>query len=167
MESHPVMFLVTFGFAFAKLTIRLVLTTVSFGEVDLWDSSLVAPLFLCLHLLLSATSMSLPVSSALMGSMVYSVMDFARFFTYASWDIRDALDVWIFSVKYPVGDPRCKNGNNGLYLNGLNNDELLKKARLDALNGAKKSLLKIKQNGQKLGLSKALAGCRKVKKCLN
>uniref|UniRef100_A0A090XCN7 Putative conserved plasma membrane protein n=1 Tax=Ixodes ricinus TaxID=34613 RepID=A0A090XCN7_IXORI len=119
MESHPVMFLVTFGFAFAKFSqSALVLTTVSFGEVDLWDSSLVAPLFLCLHLLLSATSMSLPVSSALMGSIVYSVMDFARFFTYASWDIRDALDVWIFSVKYPVGDPRCKNGNNGLYLNG-------------------------------------------------
>uniref|UniRef100_A0A090XDM1 Putative conserved plasma membrane protein n=1 Tax=Ixodes ricinus TaxID=34613 RepID=A0A090XDM1_IXORI len=123
MESHPVMFLVTFGFAFAKLTIRLVLTTVSFGEVDLWDSSLVAPLSLCLHLLLSATSMSLPVSSALMGSMVYSVMDFARFFTYASWDIRDALDVWIFPVKHPVGDPRCKNGNNGLYLERTRNND--------------------------------------------
>lgn len=162
MDSHPVMFLVTFGFAFAKLTIRLVLTIVCNGEVDLWDSSLVAPLFLCLHLLLSTTPKSLPVSSALMCSMVYSVMDFARFFTYASWDIRDALDVWIFSIKYPAGDPRCKNGNNGLYLNGLNNDELLKKARLDALKGAKSSLLKIKQKGQKLGLAKALAGCSKV-----
>lgn len=125
--AHPVMFLVTYGFAFAKITIRLVLTTVSFGELDLWDSSLVAPLFLCLNSLLSSTPLSLPVSSALMCSMVYSMMDFARYFTYASWDVREALDVWIFSLKYPVGDPRCRNGQNGVYLTGLNNDEILRK----------------------------------------
>lgn len=101
------------------------------------------------------------------GTQVYSVMDFARYFTYASWDLRDALDLWIFSLKYPEGDPRRKGGQNGLYLNGLNNKELLRKVRQGALDGAKASLLRVKQTGRRLGrLPKALR--RSVtKECLN
>ncbi|XP_037277095.2 choline/ethanolaminephosphotransferase 1-like [Rhipicephalus microplus] len=168
MIAHPVMFLVTYGFAFAKITIRLVLTTVSYGELDLWDSSLVAPLFLCLNALLSTTPLSLPISSALMCAMVYSVMDFARYFTYASWDMRDALDVWIFSLKYPVGDPRCRNGNNGVYLTGLNNEELLKKTLPEASAAGVGAVSSngTKQKGGKLRLRKYL-GRSVGKECLN
>ncbi|XP_064482379.1 cholinephosphotransferase 1-like isoform X2 [Ornithodoros turicata] len=125
MQDHPTLFLVTFGFAYAKLIVTLVMTSVSYGDMDKWDSSLVAPLFLCLNLLL----MSLPIQSALLCSMVYSIMDFARYFTYASWDLRDALDLWIFSIKYPKGDSRRRAGLNGIYLNGLNNKFLLKNAK--------------------------------------
>ncbi|KAH8026145.1 hypothetical protein HPB51_016456 [Rhipicephalus microplus] len=168
MIAHPVMFLVTYGFAFAKITIRLVLTTVSYGELDLWDSSLVAPLFLCLNALLNATPLSLPISSALMCAMVYSVMDFTRYFTYASWDMRDALDVWIFSLKYPVGDPRCRNGNNGVYLTGLNNEELLEKTRTEASATGVGAVSSngTKQKGGKLRLRKYL-GRSVGKECLN
>uniref|UniRef100_A0A1E1XMC4 Putative sn-12-diacylglycerol ethanolamine-and cholinephosphotransferase n=1 Tax=Amblyomma sculptum TaxID=1581419 RepID=A0A1E1XMC4_AMBSC len=161
MIAHPVMFLLTYGFAFAKITVRLVMTTASYGELDLWDSSLVAPLFLCLNALLSATPLSLPISSALMCSMVYSMMDFARYFTYASWDMRDALDVWIFSLKYPAGDPRRRSGQDGVYLTGLNNEELIKKARSASSSCASSST---KQKGGKLRLQKYLS---RGKGCLN
>lgn len=53
-------------------------------------------------------------------------MDLARYFTYISWDMREALDVWIFSIKYPPGHPKFhKNKNQGIYVNGLNNNEVL------------------------------------------
>uniref|UniRef100_A0A1E1X7Y2 Putative sn-12-diacylglycerol ethanolamine-and cholinephosphotransferase n=1 Tax=Amblyomma aureolatum TaxID=187763 RepID=A0A1E1X7Y2_9ACAR len=166
MIAHPVMFLLTYGFAFAKITIRLVMTTVTYGELDLWDSSLVAPLFLCLNALLSATPLSLPISSALMCSMVYSMMDFARYFTYASWDMRDALDIWIFSLKYPVGDPRRRSGQDGVYLTGLNNEELIKKARLASASCASVASTSTKQKGGKLRFQKYLSR-NMGKGCLN
>lgn len=129
MHDHPTLFLVTFGFAFAKLIVALVMTSVSYGDADLWDSSLVAPLFLCLNMWLSSIPVSLPTQSALLCSMVYSIMDFARYFTYATWDLRDALDLWIFALKYPEGDPRRRAGQYGIYVNGLNNEDELKKAK--------------------------------------
>lgn len=56
-------------------------------------------------------------------------MDLARYFTYISWDMRDALDVWIFSLKYLPGHPKFhKNANHGVYINGLNNNEVLSSA---------------------------------------
>lgn len=56
-------------------------------------------------------------------------MDLARYFTYISWDMREVLDVWIFSLKYPPGHPKFqKNENKGIYINGLNNNEVLSSA---------------------------------------
>lgn len=115
-----IVFILTFGFAFAKLTTKLVMTNVSRGDMDRWDGCLVAPLLLCANAFLWL----LPDHTALLCTLVYSVMDFARYFTYASWDLRDALDLWIFSLKYPPGHPHCRNGNLGYYVNGLNNAEI-------------------------------------------
>jgi hypothetical protein len=54
-------------------------------------------------------------------------MDLARYFTYASWDLRVALDVSIFTLKYPVGHPKNRRDAGGVYANGLNNETLVKK----------------------------------------
>lgn len=55
-------------------------------------------------------------------------MDVARYFTYISWDMREALDAWIFTLKYQPGHPKFGRGNQGVYINGLNNNEVLASA---------------------------------------
>ncbi|XP_035230368.1 cholinephosphotransferase 1-like [Stegodyphus dumicola] len=123
-DPNPSLFVIAFGFAYAKLTVKLVITNVTYADMDLWDSSLVAPLLLCLNTYLPSVYM-LPPSTALLCGLVYNLMDVARYFTYISWDLREALDVWIFSLKYPPGHPKFRRSNQGVYVNGLNNNEVL------------------------------------------
>ncbi|XP_054713177.1 cholinephosphotransferase 1-like [Uloborus diversus] len=137
-HSSPCVFVIAFGFAYAKLSVKLVITNVTSADMDLWDSSLIAPLLLCLNTYLPLSYM-LPISTALLCGLVYNLMDVARYFTYVSWDLRDALDIWIFTLKYLPGHPKCRNGNNGVYINGLNNNEVLSSApKLVAETGAQK-----------------------------
>ena len=93
------------------------------GDVDYWDSSLTTPLLLATNTRFIAL---LHPKTALLCAFVYSLMDLSRYFTYCSWDLRVALDLWIFSIKYPVGHPKNKRSLLGYYVNGLNNDSVLK-----------------------------------------
>ena len=95
----PSVFILSFGFCFAKLTITLVMVNISKGEMEPLDSSLVVPVLLVAN---SCFSLLHPYTALLCG-LVYSIMDALRYFTYSSWDLRLALDVNIFSIKYPVG----------------------------------------------------------------
>ncbi len=92
------------------------------GEVEIWDTSLIAPLLLTTN---SRYLSLLHPKTALLCAFVYSLMDILRYFTYASWDLRVALDLWIFSIKYPVGHPKNRKDCGGSYINGLNNDKIL------------------------------------------
>lgn len=114
-------FIMVYGFAFAKLVIALVMANVSRGEMDKWDSSLVAPLLLTINQ--SLIGLIHPYT-ALLCALVYSMMDFARYFTYACWDLTSALDCYILSIKYPVGHEKWRGGNEGFYINGLNNEDV-------------------------------------------
>ncbi|XP_022235329.1 uncharacterized protein LOC106475534 isoform X2 [Limulus polyphemus] len=126
-EAGSSIFILSFGFAFSKLTIKLVIVNVSKSDMDFWDSSLVGPILLCLNIFLRFVE----PHTALLCALVYNAIDFVRYFTYASWDLRDALDVWIFNLKYPPGHPLCRNGNLGFYVNGLNNEELKEKCKME------------------------------------
>lgn len=123
MSVSPTVFLLTLGFCFAKLTMSLVMANVSKGDMELLDGCMAVPLLLFLN-----ESVCPLVSSytALLCALVYCVMDVIRFFTYASWDLRHAHDVHIFSIKYPVGHEKNKRGDAGFYFNGLNGDKVLK-----------------------------------------
>lgn len=114
-------FTLAFGLSFAKLTMKLVMMNISHGEMDFADSSLVVPF------LLAANSMFplLKPETALLCGLIYNIMDSLRFFTYSSWDLREALDVNIFTIKYPVGHPKNRCGDNGFYLNGLNTPKVI------------------------------------------
>lgn len=101
------------------------------GDMELWDSSLIAPFLLALNLL--ASYYVLHPKTALLCALCYSVMDFAHYFTYASWDLRVALDVNIFSIKYPPGDSRNRRECLGYYTNGINNDTVLKVKQQDSI----------------------------------
>ncbi|XP_015782514.1 cholinephosphotransferase 1 [Tetranychus urticae] len=120
---NPAAFIMVYGFAFAKLVNSLVMVNVSRGEMDKWDSSLVAPLLLTINQ--SFIGLIHPYT-ALLCALVYSIMDFARYFTYSCWDLTNALDCYIFSIKYPVGHKKWRGGNEGFYINGLNNESVLK-----------------------------------------
>ncbi|XP_076325949.1 cholinephosphotransferase 1-like isoform X2 [Tachypleus tridentatus] len=126
-DAGPSIFIISFGFAFSKLTIKLVIVNVSKSDMDLWDSSLVGPILLSLNTFVCF----LEPHTALLCTLVYNAIDFVKYFTYASWDLREALDVWIFSLKYPPGHPLCRNGNLGFYVNGLNNHELKEKHKME------------------------------------
>lgn len=96
------------------------------GDMEIWDTSLIAPLLLATN---SRHLTLLHPKTALLCALVYSVMDFARYFTYASWDLRVALNVWIFSIKYPPGHPKNRRECAGYYVNGLNNEMVLKNSK--------------------------------------
>lgn len=117
----PSVFVILYGFAFARLVIALVTVNISRGETEKWDSCLVAPLLLTLNQ--SVFGLMHPYTALLCAS-IYSIMDFARYFTYVLWDLKAALDVYILSIKYPVGHPKYRGGNDGFYINGLNNQKI-------------------------------------------
>ncbi|GBM21201.1 Choline/ethanolaminephosphotransferase 1 [Araneus ventricosus] len=128
-HSSPSIFIIAFGLAYAKLTMKLVIANVTYADVDLWDSSLVAPFLLCLNTYIP-TSYMLPACTALLCGLVYNLMDVARYFTYISWDLREALDAYIFTLKYPPGHPKFHTKHSeGVYVNGLNNSEILGSAQ--------------------------------------
>lgn len=124
-DPTPCIFVTAFGFAYAKLTVKLVIANVTQADMDIWDGCIFASLLLCMNNYLPESCM-IPPSTALLCGLVYNLMDVARYFTYISWDMREALDVWIFGLKYPPGHPKFhKNENQGVYINGLNNNEVL------------------------------------------
>ena len=93
------------------------------GDADYWDSCLTTPLLLATNTRFIAL---LHPKTALLCAFLYSLMDLSKYFTYCSWDLRFALDLNIFSIKYPVGHPNNKREAKGYYINGLNNDIVLK-----------------------------------------
>ncbi|GIY26899.1 hypothetical protein CEXT_766531 [Caerostris extrusa] len=127
-EENPSIFAIAFGLAYAKLTLKLVIANVTYADMDIWDSSLVAPFLLCLNTYLPSAYM-LPSSTALLCGLVYNMMDVARYFTYISWDLKEALDAYIFTLKYQPGHPKFNiKHSQGVYVNGLNNNEILANA---------------------------------------
>jgi hypothetical protein len=119
----PSVFMLTYGFSFAKLTMKLVMMNISRGNMYAFDTSLVVPLLLALNSVMPRPLIS--ADTALLCGLVYTMMDALRFFTYSSWDLRVALDANIFSIKYPAGHPKNRAGDNGFYINGLNNAKVL------------------------------------------
>ena len=117
----PGVFILTFGFSFAKLTMKLVMVNISKGYMDSIDSSLAVPLLIAVNSVFPLVCSY----TALLCGLVYAIMDALRFFTYCSWDLRAALDVNIFSIKYPVGHPKSRAGDNGFYINGLNTEKVV------------------------------------------
>ena len=122
MSVSPTAFILMIGFSFAKLTMTLVMANISKGEMEMLDSSMAVPFLLAVNSVFPLISSY----TALLCALVYCVMDALRFFTYSSWDLRTALDVNTFSIKYPLGHEKNRGGDNGFYINGLNNEKVLK-----------------------------------------
>lgn len=117
----PAVFILTFGFSFAKLTMKLVMVNISKGYMDPIDTSLAVPLLIAVNSVFPLVCSY----TALLCGLVYAMMDSLRFFTYCSWDLKVALDANIFTIKYPLGHPKNRAGDNGFYINGLNTEKVV------------------------------------------
>lgn len=97
------------------------------------NSSLIAPSLLTINCLVSHFYGDFFMNgyTALLCSLIWTIMDCLRYFTYAAWDLKFALDANVFSVKYPVGHPKNRAGvpGCGFYYNGTNLDEVLSEWR--------------------------------------
>ena len=120
----PLAFCITYGFAISKLTLSLIMSNISKGKFDKWDSSLVAPFLLIVNQ--SIVPVMNPYT-ALLCSSIYSIMDFLRYFTYACWDVTSALDVDLFIIKDAnKKDKKKRRVHEGFYINGTNNEHVVK-----------------------------------------
>ena len=122
MTVSPAIFVLVVGLCFSKLTMTLVMANISKSVMEPLDSSMIIPGLLIINLIFPRVSSYTSLSCAL----VYCLMDAIRFFTYSSWDLKVAYGVDIFSIRHPVGHPFNRNGQEGFYINGLNNDQVSK-----------------------------------------
>lgn len=101
---------------------------VSRGKFDKMNSSLIAPSLLTINCLVSHFYGDFFMNgyTALLCSLIFTIMDCLRYFTYAAWDLKFALDANVFSVKYPVGHRKNHAGKPGcgFYYNGTNMEEV-------------------------------------------
>ncbi|KAH9417603.1 hypothetical protein DERP_010417 [Dermatophagoides pteronyssinus] len=132
-HMNPTMFILFCGLIFAKMTMKLVIAHCTNHEIELFDLTLVAPILLALNHFFFVSNNSnhyrfvlVSPDQALLCAFIWNTIELIRYFTFVSWDICIALDVNIFSIKYPPGHPKSRLQTGGFYVNGLNNDELLK-----------------------------------------
>lgn len=104
---------------------------VSHGIMELTDTSLIGPALIALNAMIPL----MRISTALTCGLFLVATDITRYFTYASWDLKVALGLNIFTLKYPPGHTKCRNGNYGFYINGLNNEEILTNPRANLPKG--------------------------------
>jgi len=127
MKLNQLVFLFLYGFSFTKLIITLVLVNVSKGEFEKMNTSLIAPSLLTINCLVSHLygDFFMNCYTALLCSLIWTIMDCGKYITYATWDVKYALDANVFSIKYPVGHHKNKAGGCGFYFNGRNTEEVL------------------------------------------
>ncbi|KAJ6220585.1 hypothetical protein RDWZM_006397 [Blomia tropicalis] len=118
------MFILTFGFTYAKLTMKLVIAHCTKSDLELADPALVAPILMTLTHLAMGEPMIAP-NKALLCALICNTIELIRYFTSVSWDLRLALDVDIFAVRYPPEHEKSRRHCGGFYITGLNNQEVL------------------------------------------
>lgn len=119
--NSPIVFCVTFGFVFSKLIVKLQISNLGKVDCDFLDSILFVPVLLCLNARLDLV----PQNTALISALFFSGMDVFRFVCYLFWDVCDYQDIYVFSLKYPPGHPKNKAGGRGIYMNGINNEQVI------------------------------------------
>jgi len=122
-EDYPCLITIIFGFCFSKLLVKLQISNLGKTDCELLDWVLLAPAMLCLN----ASFNIVPEHTALTSAMVFTLMDLFRCATYLCWDICDFQDIYVFTLKYPLGHPKNRAGARGIYLNGLNNQQIIER----------------------------------------
>ncbi|XP_054153305.1 cholinephosphotransferase 1-like [Oppia nitens] len=121
-HENPILFITCFGLAFAKLSFKLQMMNVTHGVMPKVDSSVIAPIIV----IINAYSQLVSYNFILWTALVYELLDYSLYFVMSSLDMKTALDVNIFSLKYPPSHPKCRNKNYGFNLNGTENQTALK-----------------------------------------
>jgi len=101
--------------------------------MELTDAVLLVPLLLVLNNTFTATPLITP-TKALLCALICNTIELIRYFTCVSWDMRLALGVDIFQVRYPPEHEKSRRHCGGYYINGLNNRQVLQLATVPKLN---------------------------------
>lgn len=94
---------------------------VSHGNMPKLDTSAIGPLLLVANCYLNLFS----IKTSLLLSLLFALTDHCLYFAIISFDMKRALDLNIFSLKYPVGHEKCRNKNYGFNLNGTENEHAI------------------------------------------
>lgn len=97
-------------------------------EMEITDPSLVAPILLVLNNFITTNTPVISADQALLCALICNTIELIRYYTCVSWDLRVALEVYIFSIRYPPEHPKSRRHCTGFYINGLNNKDLLPKS---------------------------------------
>jgi hypothetical protein len=95
---------------------------VSHGVMPELDTTIIGLLFLTLNNIFPVFDLEI----TLIITLFFSIIDYSLYFIFASLDMKKALDLNIFSLKYPVGHNKCRNKNYGFNVNGTENEKAFK-----------------------------------------
>ena len=85
------------------------------------DSSIIGASFMILNSYLNLIT----TNASMIFVLIMAFLDHFCYFVANSIDMKRALDLYIFSLKYPVGHKKCRNKNYGFNLNGTENARAL------------------------------------------
>lgn len=96
--------------------------TVSVGDMTILDSSIIGPTFFLLNCHFSFVTNK----ACLAFLLTFASVDVFRYFLFSAWDLTYALQIHIFSIKYPPKDglPPLRR-SFGLNMNGVESEKSL------------------------------------------
>jgi hypothetical protein len=111
-DSHPTLYMITFGILFAKITNKLVIAHLSKSQMDLKDSGMFGPAILFLNQYFNEF---IPEYYVLWLALAWCTFDLAFYCTSVCFEMCDYLNIKLFSIPYkPTGKATSlKSTSNG------------------------------------------------------
>ncbi|CAG2113284.1 unnamed protein product, partial [Medioppia subpectinata] len=88
-HTNPLLFIITFGLAFAKLSFKLQMMNVTHGVMSRFDTCIIAPVVLVLN----SYANLLSNNTCLVVALLYALCDHVLYFSLSSIDMKRALDL--------------------------------------------------------------------------
>ena len=85
------------------------------------DTSIIGPIFVTINSYINLITLN----ASMIMALVFALLDHCCYFVFTSLDMKTALDLNIFSLKYAIGHKKCRNKNYGFNLNGTENGRAL------------------------------------------
>ena len=95
---------------------------VSHENMPKLDTCIIGPIFVGVNSYLNLVTLN----ASMVMALILIVLDLCSYFVLVSIDMKNALDVNIFTLKYPIGHKKCRNKNYGFNMNGTENCRALK-----------------------------------------
>jgi hypothetical protein len=97
-EQHPVLYLMTFGLLFAKITNKLVIAHLSKSEMDMKDSGMFGPLILFLNQYFNEY---IPEYVVLWLAFAWVTLDLFHYCLNVCLEMCDYMNIQLFTIPYP------------------------------------------------------------------
>ncbi|CAB0001728.1 unnamed protein product [Nesidiocoris tenuis] len=108
-ETHPVLYILSFGLVGAKVTNRLVVAHMTRNEMDYFDSSLIGPLMLFLN---QYFNFFIDEYYVLWVSLIWVTFDLIKYCSHVCLEICDHMHIMLFRI-VPTAVPQGTTNKNG------------------------------------------------------